>query len=180
MKINRLAVNAAIEKLLAGTDKWEEHARIIIRNCHLLRPRGYIVLGVGPTTVETDEEIVTGHCPEGSDISIHDTPRKETREWEFGISRERIGYFKVWRERDSEIGIQHWWKASMGTRSPEDPGPLEYFLGYDKTNLEPMYFGAEHEEPVFTFVGMEFYRIRLEVIHGAAGRKRLRRGGGFR
>lgn len=166
MGINRFEVNAAIEQLLAGTESWEEHARVIIRNCHELHPKKMVGLSIGSLPGK-DEESITGHSPGVGNVTVKDEQKKEREGVEFGIYRERIGYFKVWRQRGTEIGLKYWWKADLETQNPDEPEQTpEYYLGYDKETLQPKYFGVEREKKVMRFLMGTLYRVYLEPMYG--------------
>jgi hypothetical protein len=165
MTIDRMQVNAAIEQLLAGTDQWEERAQVIVNNCKHIPPKSLLVIDYSSTT-KSDGESITGHAPGQGNVTIHDKPTDEHKEFVFGKPHERIGYFKVWKERRGELGIKHWWKADLGTKSLDDVGPPEHYLGFDKDTFRPKYFCVVRERLIFSIPGLRLSREYLEPIYG--------------
>lgn len=174
MGINQMEVNAAIEQLIAGTDTWEVCARTVINNCHTLKKDGPLVIETSSTR-KSDGDSITGHAAGIGNVTIHDNSKPESKEFSFGRKRERIGYFKVWKDASDELGIVNWWKADIGTRAPDDEDLDVYFLGFDEKTLDPKYFGVERKRVLLTFFGISFHRRYLELIYGNL----LRRGRGI-
>lgn len=168
MNIDRMAVNAAIEQLLGGTDQWQEQARIIVHNCHEIPRKGVVAFQYSRNST-SNEGPVTGHSPGHGDISVHNKPKTEHKEYSFGVARERVGYYKIWKENAGELGITPWWKADLTTQGPNDSNLTEYFLGYDEKTLEPEYFGIARERPIIEWP-INLSRVYLETMHGRTDR----------
>jgi hypothetical protein len=168
MEIDRIRINAAIERLLGGTDTWEVDARFVIQECRDLRKRSFFRLTINkPATTDEDEGFISGHAPGIGDVTIRNRqPKEKSTEplFESGITRERMGHFKVWREATHEIGFMYWWKAHLSTQTPDDEEPTEYFIGSTPEG-EPAYVGILRERYVFSTFLSKYYRAHLLTFH---------------
>lgn len=165
-----MSVNAAIEQLLADTDNWEEPAQEIIDNCNHIS-RDLPLVFWRSSHIKSDGDVITGQASGQGNVTIRDKPKDEYKEFVFGRSYERVGYFKVWKERNGNLGIRHWWKSDFETKSPDDHGPPEYCLGFDEKTLRPKYFCVVRELLIFRFLGLNFSREYLEPIYGTPEKK---------
>jgi hypothetical protein len=166
VNINRMEVNAAIERLLQGSQHWEEDAAAIISNCNQIPVRGKLVIE-GSLSKRSDGESITGDTPGMGNVTLKDKPAEVRKEFLFGRTQERIGYFKVWKEADGVISFTHWWKADLTTQGLGQK-PDQYFLGYDGKTLRPTYFAVKFERVVLNLILVTLSRIFLEPIYGEA------------
>ena len=153
-----LEINAAFYSLINQTDI-EESAQIIIEYAQRL-PKGGISLEISGTKTET--ESFTGQTDLGN---VQMTDEKKTH-WQktFGAQKDRIGHFKVWRDKLGDVHFQHFWKAEEETAG-NDPKSLEYSIEYNKKNLKFIRFGYIDEWIIFSIFGIKlispiFYELK--------------------
>jgi hypothetical protein len=166
--VARMAVNAAIEKLITQTDEDGESARTVIQYGSKLKKSGRVQLEYSSNTKSSGEE-VSGYSPGQGEITIKDKERDEQKEWAFGVNKDRIGYFRLWKEEEGLLQFHHFWKSSITTKPIDDEGPDEYHLGYDSHSLEPKYLGIKRKRIVLTLwfgITLEISRFYLEQVYG--------------
>ena len=171
--MDKMLVNAAIEKLTAGSDSSGEAARIIVAACASLPCRNIVSIEASNKSSKNDSFM--GHTKHG-DVTIKDEKAEETKEWSVCIHKERVGYYKVWKMKEGQLCIQYFWKSDITTQPiDEDSAPPCYYLGYNSAN--PLYFGVEVKIPLlhFHFLGLEltFYRAEISLIHGELKNRKL-------
>lgn len=163
----RMLINAAIEKLIEGWD--EEAAKTIIKYGHTLPKEKY--------TAEVklrgrDQSTVTGHTQEAGNVSI-DTKTVEDRVVTFGEKKERVGYYKLFKDFvDGRLSFHHYW-ASDSTTESSDPEnkPTVYTLGYDTKTLSPLFFGKWGQRIVFELRNLSIIQHKVVVIWGQKPRR---------
>ena len=156
----RMAVNAAIEKLIAREDGDGEAARIVVNYGSKLKKTGDISIEWAKNKKSSGGE-VSGYSPQHGEITVKDEEREEQKKWEFGIHKDRIGHYRLWKGEEGQLRFQHFWKSSLTTRPIEGKGPEIYFLGYDPASLEPKYLGVLREKITFTF----WFIYTVEIVH---------------
>ncbi|HSE35476.1 MAG TPA: hypothetical protein VLB83_05140 [Candidatus Paceibacterota bacterium] len=163
----RMLINAAIEKLLAQSDESYEAARVVIDYGQRLKSASATQLEIASRAHDSHEH-TSGYSPGIGEINLeHDTPT-EQREYTFGISRDRVGYYRLWKQKEGQICFQHYWKSDANTNPGDDTSDI-YYLGYCTKKLEPKYFGIFRERVAFRlWIGhtIEFTRHYLEPIFG--------------
>jgi hypothetical protein len=175
----RMEVNAAIEKLIMRADDNGEAAKVVVEYGSKLQKSGRVVIQYSSTTTSSGDE-VSGYSPGHGEITISDKKREENKEWAFGIHKDRVGYFRLWKSKEGELRFHHFWKSSAATKSIDSEGPEIYCLGYDPVSFEPKYLCIEHEEVLFTLwfgVAIEIFRLYREQIYGTVPKMS---GGGLR
>jgi len=163
--MDRMLVNAAIERLINKNASGED-AMVVIKFCENFPVKKG--LAIQYTSDSTDQSNVTGATEHG-DIKIESSEKKHT-EFDFGIKKERVGYYKVWKEKKNVLAIQYYWKSDTSTESESGPPP-EYRLAYNK-DLSPRFFAQIVFKPWATFrSGSQVTSIgydKLEVFYGEA------------
>ncbi|MEK7612214.1 MAG: hypothetical protein AAB407_02645 [Patescibacteria group bacterium] len=168
-KIDRIAVNAAIEVLISQNDENGEAARTVIAYGSELQRSGFVTFESVKSTKSSGKKM-SGYSPGHGDVPIQDQERKERKEWQFGIHKERIGYFRLWKEDEGELCFHHFWQSSIATKSCANRDPDVYVLGYETTSLQMEYFAIERLKTIWTFsIGRRTYTVQLlylEEIYG--------------
>jgi hypothetical protein len=170
----RMAVNAAIERLITRVDEDSEAARIIVSYGSKLKKSGSIQMEANSSTKSSGSE-VSGYSPVQGEITIKDKEHEEQKEWSFGVHKDRVGYFRLWKEGEGLLKFHHFWKSSITTKSIDDDGPEEYHLGYDVVSFDPKYLGVRRKRVVFTLwlgITLEISHFYLEQIYGKVPRFR--------
>lgn len=173
-KIDRLAVNAAIRELIDGTDDWQKSAKIIINACHNLPDSS--MFNARLTTPRKSGGKITGYVAGQGNITIDDKRRPKPFKWEYGSPKERIGYYRIWKRYSGRLNIQHFWKAEIGTRSPDDPGPEKYLLDYNPKTLRPIFFGTVIIRTIFQLwfwpgKHLDIQKSCIESLYGKSKQK---------
>lgn len=88
----------------------------------------------------------SGQTPQHGQVSVDDD-RPETKEFSSGAVQERIGYYKIWRQKDW-IHISHFWKAETETMS-ETETSQQWVLALDKKS-RPEWFGERGIKHLYT------------------------------
>ena len=113
---------------------------------------------------------VTGQTPEHGSIQVEDD-RPRTKEFSAGVSRARVGYYKIWRQK-RWIFISHFWKSDTGTESDTELGQ-QWVLAVDKKQ-EPVWFAERGRRHLGTLnlgffsieIGRDFYPETWGQSHG--------------
>jgi len=88
----------------------------------------------------------TGQTPEHGAVKVDDG-KPETKEFSHGSVLERVGYYKVWRQKDW-VHISHFWKAEAETMSEAEQSQ-QWVLALSKSN-EPEWFGERGIKHLYT------------------------------
>ncbi len=129
LNIKRMAVNAAMEKLVARADEDGEAARVVVEYGSKLKKSSRVQVEYASSTKSSGDE-VSGYSPGQGEITIKDKEREEEKEWAFGVHKDRVGYFRLWKEEEGQLQFHHFWKSGITTKPIDDEGPEEYHLGY--------------------------------------------------
>lgn len=135
---SNMEVNAAICELINGNVSTELMS-VIVRFGHHLPERGPFYI-VGTTPKKNDGTIISGHTQEQGNINIKTSDDGQEKEWAYGIHKERVGYFRIYKNNWGAIEFHHFWKSGVTTAS-ESEEPAKYRLEYDEKTLEPLCFG---------------------------------------
>lgn len=165
--IGRMAVNAAIEKLIGRMDDDGQAAQVVVAYGSQLKKSNSLQMEYTRTNKSSGDK-VSGYSPGLGEVTIHDAKREEHREWSSGVHKDRVGYYRLWKEKDGLLVLHHFWKSSIATQVTDDD-PEVYHLGYNPVSLEPLYFGVQRERIVCrVWLGctLEISRLCLEQIYG--------------
>jgi hypothetical protein len=166
--ISKMDVNAAIEGLIRDQDITDPNVQLIVEFSNTLPIKNWFS-GESFSWSQKDDS-VTGRTEYG-DLTIRDA-HETTEERSFGIRKERIGYYKVWRTSRTRLCFQFFWKADLSTWAEERP--MTYHLRYDSETLTPTYFGREYERVIFSLPlpgGSRFSLINMRLKLLPSGEK---------
>ncbi len=117
--MDRVALNASIETLIESEGA-DPDARQTVAAYGMTLPKAKTVELHG-MTVRSTKGRTSGHTPEHGSIRLDDGERLTKSEFTRGSDRQRVGYFKIWREPASRgenwIVIADHWKSDLGTGS---------------------------------------------------------------
>lgn len=166
--MDRMVVNAAIEKLITQTDDDGEGAKAVIAYGSRLKEQARVSFEYSSHTTTNGEEI-TGHSPDHSNLTIQDKEREKHIERTFGFTKERIGYFRLWKAHEGVLCFHHFWKSSFSTQPDQTGRPDEYILGYSEKSLTLQYLGIKRQKITFSFgfwITIQFFQNYLEPVYG--------------
>lgn len=166
--VDKLMLNAAIERLIAREDDDCSAMRTVIAYGSKLS-RGNHASFEGSLDLKSSGDAVSGHTAEQGNVTIEDKDKEVHKECAFGIRKERIGHFKIWKEREGLIMFHHFWKSDIATQVEKEDMPEVYHLGYDEKTFEPEYFGYEHARTIFLcwfLLWIRFKWFGLKLIYG--------------
>ena len=166
----RMAVNAAIERLIAQTDEDGEAARTVIAYGAKLKRSKAIQIRYS-SDAQSGGDSVSGYSPGHGDISIEDKERSEHKEWSFGVYKDRIGHYRLWKESEGLLKFHHFWKSDITTKAPDDAGPDQFHLGYDQASQELRYLGVLRQRVLCQLhlgLTVKIVWLYLERIYGTA------------
>jgi hypothetical protein len=140
----KLELNACIEKLVDSKGHDPEARNVVAEFGRSIRQGSPMSFSAAVTK---SGDSVLGHTPEHGTILAGDD-RPETKEYSRGEIVERVGYYKVWRQR-RWICMSHFWKSTPGTES-ETELAQEWALAVDKKGT-PEWFGERARQRMFSF-----------------------------
>lgn len=160
---DRMAVNAALETLISG-DASVEVAQTVVNLCAHL-PKRASLSGELNKTKTYDGEKFEGATPKHGQMDYDSGgERTEHVEKTFGVEKERIGHYRVWRDAAGVIGFHRFWKSSLTTEGTDKVD--QYRLGFDPSSMSPTWFGVERTRIVFQLGRIQFVRLYIEPIFG--------------
>jgi hypothetical protein len=140
--MDRLELNAHIERLIESKGA-DAEAREVLAEFGWAMKEGSPIQMLG--TIVRPGDTVSGQTPEHGSVQVEDG-REQRKEFERGVVEERVGYYKLSRQKDWLV-ISHFWKAGPGTESETELAP-EWALALDKAG-RPEWFGERGRKPVF-------------------------------
>jgi hypothetical protein len=140
--MDRLELNAHIERLIESRGA-DAQARAAIEQFASTMKRASKVAVEGK--ISRPGGNVSGQTPEHGSVQIEDD-RPQTTEFAKGVSRERVGYYKLTRQTKDLLLITHFWKADPGTESETELAP-EWAMGLDDSG-RAAWFGERARKPV--------------------------------
>jgi len=167
--IDRLALNAAIECLIAGERDAQEAARIVIEYGCKLKKSSPINREAYYGGGSSDGSSISGYTPEHGQITFKDERPGELKVTSFGIHKERVGHYRVWKRRKGVLCLHYFWGADIITRSSRGEDVAVYWLAYDPKSLASRYFAVECKKILFSwkFVGRhEIIKYYLQRFSG--------------
>lgn len=142
---HRFALNAQIERLIDSRGH-DENARdeVAAFGRTLSRSSRFEM----EMRVEESGGSVSAQTPQHGTVRIEDA-RQKSREIHYGEHKERIGYYKLWRETQQNwICISHYWKSDAGTQS-ETELPRQWALALDNSG-SPAWFAERAMRALWT------------------------------
>lgn len=162
-EVSRMEVNAAIERVIAGSDEMVESLRIIISYGHKLKKNTF---GFEYTSNQTSGGSVSGYAEGVGNVGVDEDEREEVVEHSWGLSKERVGFYKLWKDASGRLVFQYFWRSDVSTQVSGEI-PDEYYLAYNEKTLEPLYLGVLRDKVVFPlWIGLYFFLTYLKPIYG--------------
>lgn len=163
-----MAVNTAIEKLIARADDDGQAAEIVIRYGSKLKQSGLFEV---QTSIKSNSSgnSVSGYSPGHGEVTVQDSEREKHIEKNFGVYKDRIGHYRLWKTAEGGLRFHHFWKSDMTTMGIDGKEPQEFYLGYDQRSLALTYLGLRHKHPLALRIGkftLVFMTYHLERIYG--------------
>lgn len=166
MVYSRMAVNSAIERLINQDDESGESARIVISFGSTLRKAGFVTADIH-THNKKDKTGMKGYSPGWGNVSVSENEEEpEVAERNIGYTKERVGWYRLWKSSDGVLRFHHFWKSSLVTRSGAEEALDEYCLVYDLQTLEPIFFAIKRKVVSLRIGFLYFYYSYLEPIYG--------------
>lgn len=150
--MDRIELNGHIERLIDSNGHDGEARQAVldfalgIRGSSSLQVRGLI---------QKPGSTITGQTPEHGEVKVEDE-RAETKEFTAGAILERVGFYKIWRQKDW-IHISHFWKAEAETAS-ETEAAQQWVLALGKDN-QAVWFGERGFKHLFSLKLTSLLRI---------------------
>jgi hypothetical protein len=145
--VDRLHLNAAIERLIESKGSCDESRRTVYEFGSRLRPLSRVS---GSLQMQSPGDTFSGNTPEHGNVQLTDD--EEVRSFAFGRVRERVGHYKIWREREGrrrhKVVVAHFWKLDEGTESTAEE-PQVWCISCGKDG--PSWFGERASRTVWTF-----------------------------
>lgn len=147
MSYERLALNNALAKLTEGWD--EKSARIVI-------DFGNKIPGMSTITYQRfeksqNDKSISGFTKECGNITVKGSCPEEVIEKTYGIKQERIGHFKLHKQREGVLIFHNFWASDIFTKSENRGYPLKYVLEYDIKTLTPLALSVMEKKELYTF-----------------------------
>jgi hypothetical protein len=140
--VDRLELNAQIERLIESRGHDEEARAALAAFGARLKPGSPVqMLGA----IVKPGSTVSGQTPEHGTVKVEDE-KAERKEFERGVIQERVGFYKLTRQKNLLV-IAHFWKSDLGTQSETELAP-EWALALDRAG-HPDWFGERAVKPVF-------------------------------
>ena len=164
----KLLLNAAIERLIAGEDADLSAMRAIIAYSDKLdKKNGFSFEASFDGRSSSDS--ISGHTAEHGNVTVEDEAHEVHKECALGIKKDRIGHYKIWKARNGLIMLHHFWKSDRTTQVEKEDMPKVYHLGYNTKTLEPQHFGYEQERTIFICWFLFWFRLKwrnLKLLYG--------------
>ena len=163
MDISRIELNGMIERLIDSNGHDAEARDTIVEFAMQMKgSSAFQFKGLYQKPGGT----ISGQTEHGQMEIKDDKP--ETKEFSSGSVQERVGYFKLWRQKEW-IHISHFWKSEIETAS-ENEITQQWVLALDKNNAAE-WFGERGIKPLFSlkltkFLTIEFSREMFEERWG--------------
>jgi len=171
-KPSRMEVNAAIEKLIGFSEDADNAAQTVILYGDDLKTSAALQIE-GVSAGMSRGRGVSGYSPGHGNVTIEDKDKEETREFIFGVHKDRVGHYRLWKEAPGLLCFHYFWKSGLAVRGFSDTGPDVYRLGYDQQSLLPEFLGVERSRCILKLGILEFRLRYLERVHGKIRNPRI-------
>lgn len=171
--MDRITLNGYIERLI-DSDGHDAEARAAVLAFALeMKESSPVQMNA---LIEKPGSSFTGQTPEHGNVKVDDD-KKETKEYSAGSVLERVGYYKIWRQKEW-VHISHFWKAEVTTES-ETEQTQQWVLAYHKTTLEAEWFGERGIKHLYTLkltrmLNIDFNREMFEERWGPSLKRQHR------
>lgn len=158
-----LEINAALWELIAG-ENIEEAARVVIDYGHALPMTRKWLRGELNIDVAVPPEQMTGSTEFGDVTIQQEDEGKKSIHKTFGVVKERMGHFRLWREAENCICFHKFWKSDISTSGSEEVEVDQYRIIYKLKDLNLIHFGIEEKIVLFSF-GFSIFQTRLNLMY---------------
>jgi hypothetical protein len=170
-KATRMAVNAAIEKLIARSEDSEAAARTVIEYGDGMRIAGPVQAEATITT-KRHRGSISGYSPGHGNVTIKNDEESKDQEFTFGVYKDRVGYYRIWKQAQGLLCFHRFWKSGLVTRGPEEKGPDVYRLAYSPKSLQPKYLAIVRSKIILNLGLIKFRFYYQEPLIGIIRKKR--------
>lgn len=136
-----MTMNAALWSLTKGQDV-PASAQVVV-DCTRQFPvqRTFLTASHVALPSKDDSTSFTGHTEHG-DVTIKDAtpPGSIPEEKTYGMKKERLGHFRIWRTAH-EVYFHHFWASDEMTQAWIDHPPTEYVIRVSKSGTHAVKFG---------------------------------------
>lgn len=152
--MDRIELNTFIERLIDSNGGDAEARAAVLEFALAMKGSSNLqIRGV----VQTPGSGFSGQTPQHGQVKVDDD-RPETKEFSSGSVQERIGYYKIWRQKDW-IHISHFWKSDVDTMS-ETEVSRQWVLALNKQN-QAEWFGERGIKHLYTLRLTKLLQIEL-------------------
>lgn len=162
---SRMEVNAAIEKLIARSEDSRAAAQIVIQYGDGLRTSARFQVEASSSKTSRGPKVF-GYSPGHGNVTIEDKEKEETQEFVFGVYKDRVGHYRLWKVGQGLLSFHHFWKSGLTTRGSSGSDPDVYRLGYDQQSLLFTFLGIERARIIFNLGFLQIHFRYLEPILG--------------
>jgi hypothetical protein len=157
----RILVGAALYKIATGADEDGEAVKIVIAYGSKLKKS--LPFEVGFSSYDkSNGSPVSAHTQEHGQVTIRDE-REKNIEKSFGVHKERIGLYRLWKDREGLLRFHHFWKSDM-TTSNGGKKPPEFAIGYNKKSLAMKYIGVLCEKKISFHLWPVEFSVELDYF----------------
>lgn len=156
-----MEINAALWSLVSR-ENIPESAQKVVEYAMSIPIAGNNALTIIHEKKEKDG--LTGMTEHGN-VTLKEESAPQEVVTEFGITRARIGHFKVWRYAD-HIEFCHFWAADPTTEDSSGEGVETFYLAYDAGKRTATAFGVWKAQRIFSFWIVARYILSVETIWG--------------
>jgi hypothetical protein len=166
--MDRISLNGFIERLIDSSGSDQEAREAIVEFANSMKGSSHLQFR---GLIQKPGGTFTGQTPEHGSVQVDDD-KPETKEFSRGTVQERVGYYKVWKQKDW-VHISHFWKSDVETASDAEMSQ-QWVLALDRTG-NPQWFGERGLKHIYTFklgsviildVGREMFEERWGVSVG--------------
>ncbi len=157
-----LELNASFWNLL-NREKVEESVNEIISHFHTLK--SHTGLEISGNYYKKNKNDFKGM----TDIGEVTLKQEETnKSFNHGISKERVGHFKIWKTGKDKLWFHHFWASEYDTAASEsgEPEVEKFRILFDPTTLKLLHFGVERKKPLFSLGWFHISKLFIFPIFG--------------
>lgn len=116
------------------------------------------------TRTREEKDGFTGMTEHGN-VTLKEEGKPKEVVTEFGITRARIGHFKLWRYADY-IEFCHFWAADPTTEDSAGDGVETFYLAYNGNERTATAFGVWQSRLTFSFGIVFHYALSVKTLWG--------------
>ena len=155
-KQSRFVVHAAIQALVDKEELDEESALSVASFAGGLKKKRHV--SAEWVLAPSDDDDITGYTGELGNVKIRDSSSEEDTEGWWGVYKERVGKYILWKEREGLINFHETGKEDN-----------LYYLWYNPLTLDFVGLGIQTRQHLCSFwfvFWVRIYRMGVEIIHG--------------